>query len=48
MKVKTKQIITDMISRLQFYLESIGAFTPIHMPTYEQLLNTRGVGGHNH
>ena len=44
MKEKTKQILTNMASRLQFYLESIGFLTPIHALTEDQLRGTNDFG----
>lgn len=44
MKDKTKQILTNMATRLQFYLESIRAFSPVHVLTENRLRNTNGFG----
>lgn len=44
MKEKTKQFFTNMASRLQFYLESIRAFTPVHVLTEDQLRSTNDFG----
>lgn len=44
MKDKTKRILTNMATRLQFYLESIRAFTPVRVPTEEQLRNVNDYG----
>lgn len=44
MKEKTKQILTNMASRLQFYLESINFLTPIRVLTEEQLRGTNDFG----
>lgn len=44
MKEKTKQILTNMASRLQFYLESINFLTPVRALTEEQLRSTNNFG----
>lgn len=44
MKAKTKQILTNMVTRLQFYLESLRFLTPIHTPTEDQLRGTNNHG----
>ena len=44
MKEKTKQILTNMATRLQFYLESINILTPIRALTEDQLRNTNDFG----
>lgn len=40
MKEKTKQILTNMATGLQFYLESIKFLTPVRALTEEQLRST--------
>lgn len=42
MNEKTKQKLTKMLSRLQFYLESINFLTPINVLTDKQLRGTNG------
>lgn len=44
MKAKTKQILTNMATRLQFYLESIRFLTPIRALTEDQLRGTNNHG----
>lgn len=44
MKAKTKQILTNMVTRLQFYLESIRFLTPIRTLTEGQLRSTNDFG----
>lgn len=44
MKDKTRQILTNMASRLQFYLESLHFLTPIRALTEDQLRSTNDFG----
>lgn len=44
MKAKTKQILTNMVTRLQFYLESLRFLTPIRTLTEGQLRSTNDFG----